>query len=64
MALTYGETVSFYSDADLAACRLGSTCPLSGPGSVSHAPEPSEWALLLAGLATMWGVSRRKQRSA
>lgn len=62
VALKYGETVSFYNDADLAACRQGSTCPLSGPGSVSHAPEPSEWALLLAGLATVWGVSRRQNQ--
>lgn len=64
VALKYGETISFYNDADLAACRQGSTCPLSGPGSVTHAPEPSEWALLLAGLATVWGVSRFKRRSA
>jgi Trypsin len=64
VALQYGETISFYKDADLAACRPGSTCPLSGPGSVPHAPEPSEWALLLAGLASVWGVSRLKKRSA
>lgn len=64
VALQYGETISFYNDADLAACRQGSTCPLSGPGSVTHTPEPSEWALLLAGLATVWGVSRLRRRSA
>lgn len=64
VALQYGETVRFYSDVDLAACRQGSTCPLSGPGSVTHTPEPSEWVLLLAGLATVWGVSRAKRRSA
>ena len=64
VAFKYGETVNFYSDADLAACRRGSTCPLSGPGSVSHAPEPSEWALLLAGFATMMGVTRWKRRKA
>ena len=62
VAAQYGETVSFYTGADLRACRPGGTCPTSGPGSVQGVPEPSEWALLLAGLVSVFGISRWRQR--
>lgn len=59
----YGETVKFYSGSNLTACMKGSsTCPLSGVGSVPSAPEPSEWALMAAGLVAVAGMSRRRRQ--
>jgi len=66
VAAQYGETVQFYSGSDLSACLKGLTCPnfpASGTGSVPGIPEPSEWALLVAGLGTVAGLVRRRRKS-
>lgn len=60
VAAQYGETVKFYSGSDLSACLKELSCP-NFPVSAG-VPEPSEWALLLAGLATVAGLGRRHRQ--
>jgi hypothetical protein len=62
VAREHGETVNFYTGAELQGCRAGGACPMSGPGSALPVPEPSQWALMLAGLASVLGVSRWSRR--
>lgn len=61
----YGETVRFYSGADLSACTKGLNCPnfpASGTGNVPGVPEPSEWVLLGVGLFTVAALARRRRK--
>ncbi len=65
VAKQYGETIHLYSGSDLSACTAGLTCPnfpTSEPGTIPHTPEPAEWALLVTGLLTVAGMSRRRRK--
>lgn len=57
----YGETIQLYAGTDLAACRKGLSCPNFPASAV--VPEPSEWALLGAGLATVATMARRRRQA-
>lgn len=65
VAAQHGETVRFYGSSPLLAClRESGTCPTSGVGSVPGVPEPSEWALLAAGLFSLTAAGSRRGRKA
>ena len=36
---------------------------IGSPGSIAPVPEPSEYAMLLAGLAVVGGIARRRRLS-
>lgn len=52
-SISFTSTPEFY---------YGFTVGMNGPGGVAPIPEPSTWALIIAGLAVVGGVAHRRRR--